>query len=247
MENQNPTQTDPTPVSEIADAVNGVMDRIDASPVQGGIRTDAEHETVRRLRELSEAETTLWRERGCRYSGCRLATFRTDTPNQDKVKAILQTYAEHAAEHIDEGTGIILVGPPGTGKDHLLSAMIRAAFRRGKLCKWTSGPGLFATLRDDINGSTSEEDRVREYTQPDVLIISDPMPVMGGLKEFQAAKLYEIIDARYNNRRAVWASINAHDRAEADSRIGQAIMDRLVDGAITLTCDWASFRQAKRN
>jgi len=221
---------------------------------------EARAEAEKRRREMEQAEEeakdrvissrrrSVWEQRGRRYQNCTLENFETGGV-EAKIQVLeeLRTYQDGVREMIEAGCNLVLTGPVGTGKDHLLAALFEPAIALGKTLVWTSGARLFARMRDRIEpiGRQESESRVlAEYQRPDVLVISDPMPLAGQLTQYQRAVLYAIVDERYNHCRAIWCSINARGRREADETIGSAIVDRLVDGALSLSCNWPSFRHA---
>lgn len=188
----------------------------------------------------------LWRARGTRYEECFFLNYETTTPNQAAVKAALEEYAKNIRITIDAGTNILLIGPPGTGKDHLLAALMRQAVVTGHCVRWTSGARLFARLRDDIEAHAMESATVREFSTPDVLVISDPVWDGQPLARQQRMKLGEIVDERYNNRRAIWISLNAKDRAEAEACMGVPLVRRLRAESLSLVCDWPSYDESRQ-
>lgn len=193
----------------------------------------------------------LWRARGSRYKECTFENFSTDSgyekdrQSKQHVKDTLEMYCLEINPELTAGTNIILIGPPGTGKDHLLAALMRQAVNTGHSVKWTSGAKLFARLRDDIESHAIESATVSEFARPDVLTISDPVWDGQPLTRQQRLRLGEIIDDRYNNRRATWVSINAVSGDEAAVNLGAALVDRLRDGAVTLACNWPSARKPR--
>jgi DNA replication protein DnaC len=205
---------------------------------------EADRESARIRNNLA----ALWRARGERYESCQFANYSISpgSDHQQAVKDTLEGYARHMRQEIAAGTNIVLTGLPGTGKDHLLAALMRQAVCVGRSVKWTSGALLFARLRDDIDKGASESATAREYTSPDVLCISDPVWDGQPLTKQQRMKLGEIVDVRYNHRRAIWVSINASSRTEAEEALGVALVDRLRDGAVSKACDWASHRTSRR-
>lgn len=178
---------------------------------------------------------------GRRYRSCELENFEITEDAQQLLIDTLTAVRAHLAEHIVAGRNLVLVGPAGTGKDHLLTALAREACRLRLRVKWSSGPQLFAAARDAIDKGTSESELVRQYTLPAVLVLSDPVPPSRVLTDFQADLLYRIIDERYRRVKPTWASINLA-AGESDKALGAQVADRLRDGAIVLRCSWATHR-----
>lgn len=202
------------------------------------------HDRASNRRRMALAADNLWSERGCRYRDCTLDNFVAQTQAQRSVLAEVRKYADHLAENVQAGTNVLLTGPHGTGKDHLLAGLMHVAVKDFTI-KWTSGAKLWARCRDAIGSETTEERLLSEYSRkPGVLVLSDPLPVTGSLTRYQADTLYAIVDERYNRRGATWCSLNAANKAEADARIGAAIIDRLRDGALSLVCNWESYRKS---
>jgi DNA replication protein DnaC len=182
---------------------------------------------------------------GDRYKACRLDNFEVRTESQESVVGSLRQFCENLDENITAGRGIVLFGPPGVGKDHLLIAMAHEVVTISKTIQWLNGMDLFAERRDYIKRDLPEKDLLREYERPDVLIISDPVPPFGELKEGQAEFLFRLIDWRYRRLKPIFVSANFSDSDDAKSRIGSQVLDRLKDGSLCLHCNWASYRQAK--
>lgn len=203
-------------------------------------------ETERAAAEIKLRRADLWRDRGRLYEHCTLENFQATVPAQVDVLERLRAYGGTLAEKVAAGIGIVLTGPSGTGKDHLFAALFEATLRLGFTLKWTSGAKLFMRFRDRIGGidAVAEARMIREYTDPDVLVLSDPMPVIGALTTYQAQVLYDISDTRCNHAKATWVTINASGREEAESRLGPQIVRRLCDRALSLACNWARYEKA---
>lgn len=182
---------------------------------------------------------------GPRHRDATLENFHP--PNEAAMRAIsrLRRYEAHIRERVRQGTGLLIYGSSGTGKDHLLVAMAKSAIRAGHIAKRICGPELFRVMRDAMT-SGEESRRLEGLKYPSLLIISDPLPPVGALTPYQASVLYEILDHRWQNRKATWCSINVSGSDEADQRLGAAIVDRLQDGAIVIKCDWPSYRKAAK-
>lgn len=185
----------------------------------------------------SAAENWRWFARwvGARYHGCRLDTFEVSDPKQQAVVDAL------AACEFDRS--IVLFGPPGTGKDHLLIGMAHRAMKARKWVRWHDGESLWRRYRDIIGTETHESEVDVQLTSPDVLILSDPIPPQGSLTEHQLRALFRIVDKRYRERRPTWVSLNVASGDEAAKRMGPQVRDRLRDGGLLLHCDWPSYRK----
>ena len=180
---------------------------------------------------------------GERYKHCSLDSFDVTTDSQKSVVGSLRQFCEGLAGNITAGRGIVLYGPPGVGKDHLLIGMAREVVTICKTAYWLNGMDLFAERRENIRRDLPEKDLLREYGKPDVLVISDPVPPWGELKEGQAEFLFRLIDWRYRRLKPIFVSANFKDGPDADSRVGSQVMDRLKDGALCLHCNWESYRK----
>lgn len=184
--------------------------------------------------------------RGRRYAECRLSTFATSSAAQRQVVDALQQYASEMAVQVAEGCGVVLYGPPGTGKDHLLVGLAhRAIVQHGLSVVWKNGMDLFSEIRDRIDGEKSEDELRRRFTHPDVLYLSDPLPPLGSLTQFQAVKVFELIDSRYRAQKPTWLTINVANGQEAAERLSVQTYERMKDRALALFCNWPSYRKAK--
>lgn len=179
---------------------------------------------------------------GTRYRACSLSNYQTSGVDQAGVLTQLKSYADELPAQVGLGTNIMLHGPPGTGKDHLLAAMVREAGGDKIGVEWTDGADLYGAMRDRISSDDDESEFLRRFTAPQVLAISDPLPPMGAVTDFQRILLFRVIDRRYRDVRPTWMTLNVKDRREAESRLSPNIIDRLGEGALVLSCNWPSWR-----
>lgn len=212
----------------------------------------AERDAANRERWLREQADQKRRERigavvsmvGKRYRNATLDTFQATSDEQKTVVGHVREYAENIEQRAKDGAGLFLIGPPGTGKDHLMIAVLKAASVADLKVLWTDGMELFAGARDNIDANRTEAAWLSRYTAPDVLAISDPVPPLGEVKEgFQLATLFSIIDRRYRDMRPTLMTLNVASREEAEKRMSVNIVDRLAHGALVLRCNWPSFRR----
>lgn len=206
-----------------------------------------DHERQQELQRRAANLQTFIASRGERYADCKLSTYDCEYEKQREVVKALREYGCAIHENVKGGLGIVAFGPKGTGKDHLLSAMAVHAIRAGHNVMWVNGAELFGEFRDNIGDQRRTEAAiVRSYVTPAILYLSDPLPPMGSVTEFQATTLFRILDARYSRRKPTWCSVNVNDGTELEQRLGPQNADRLRDGALALYCSWPSYRKVRQ-
>jgi len=140
---------------------------------------------------------------------------------------------------------LILIGPVGTGKTHLATALAIQIIRTGGIARFTTCSRLF----DDLAGGHADgtwAKRLRAYTRPDVLVLDDF--AIRALTGPQADDLYEIITARTaspiiattNRRPEDWYPLFPN------AVVAESLMDRLVNNACQLALDTPSYRARQR-
>jgi DNA replication protein DnaC len=187
---------------------------------------------------------------GKRYTRCRLDTFECGGADAEaKRKAVTQCrdYVNNFNAHHEAGRSLVLIGPKGTGKDHLVSAVVREIARRlGRpgLVVFRDGLSLFAEVKGSYDSHTSTDAIVEKYTKPVLLAISDPVPPVGALSQHDQSVILRIIDGRYRECLPLAVTVNCSTRAELSERLGPQATDRLFDCAIVVICNWATYRKA---
>jgi DNA replication protein DnaC len=191
----------------------------------------------------------LCKKAGPRYSP-ELVSLKTFEIYHDAQPPVLDRLKQVMAEmpgSITDGRGVLFLGGVGTGKDRLMFWLLyHAVANHGMRCKWISGEEFFGTLRDGMDIGRLEEQALGPLATPDILAISDPIPIAGRPSEWQIRQLYRLIDRRYKNLLGTWATFNARSLEHAEESFSPAVLDRLQEDAHIFECFWPSFRERKR-
>jgi len=199
-------------------------------------------------RLAAEISTQLLKDLGARYAPAdvSLKKFEIYHPNQRVVVESLTALVAELPALVREGRGLVFLGSVGTGKDHLMAAMLYSAARHGIRCRWFNGQEFFGGFRDRIDTGQRDEETFRQWLAPQVLGISDPVPPIGEIGAWNTTNLYRLIDRRYRERRSTWLSVNASSMDEAEATLSSPNFDRLRQDAELFRCFWPSYRERKR-
>lgn len=146
---------------------------------------------------------------------------------------------------IEEKAPVLIVGPCGTGKSHLVQALGHLAVRRGSDVLFTTHAKLLAQVATARAVGTHER-RIRHFAKMEVLIIDD-----FGLKPMQAGQdedLHDIVAERYERRTTILTSnLDFSEWGEAfhNKLLGAATLDRLRHDAYQVTLDGKSYRSPR--
>ncbi len=135
-----------------------------------------------------------------------------------------------------------LLGPPGTGKSHLASALGLEAVRAGKSVSFITLADLIGALAKAEREGTLRE-RLRFYCRPSLLIVEETgyLPVIpGGGNLF-----FQLVNARYE-KGAMILTLNRGFAEWGDifgsPVVATALLDRLLHHAIVIQIDGSSYR-----
>ena len=139
-----------------------------------------------------------------------------------------QIYELATGHFVTDRRDVLLVGPPGVGKSHLVQAIGREVLKAGFLVLYRS---IFDLVRELLGQETQvgECRLLGKYLKPDLLIIDDM-----GLKVLPQKSgeiLLEIIIRRYENRSTMMTSnrpIEEWGKLLNDVPAASAILDRLL-------------------
>jgi DNA replication protein DnaC len=144
------------------------------------------------------------------------------------------------------GESVIICGPVGTGKSHLLQAIGHCACRLGYRVLYIRANRLFAHLGGGHADGTWES-RLRSYLHPDLLIIDDFC--LRELSPQQAEDLFELIGERHRSLSTMIASNRAPQDWYAlfpNPVLAEGTLDRLINRSHNLVLEGRSYRPLLR-
>lgn len=239
------TRTGTTPAEEIHRIESSICNFFASGPG----KHSAPRVSLRTLEKTSdrqEALETFTIKVGPRYLTASLGNFEIYDPRQTEAIERATNFAADMPRYSSGGAGLMLFGPAGTGKDHLLVALCRIAIVRwGFSVDWFDGQELFATARHAIS-EDAEHKLMQRLVTPSILALSDPQPPRGQLSQYQNSLLRDAIDRRYRLCRPTWVTTNLDSPKDAESVLTLPLLQRLREGAVKIACDWESFRDRRK-
>jgi len=151
-----------------------------------------------------------------------------------------------SCKFIREARDVLLLGPPGTGKSHLVQAIGYQAIKTGFFVLYRS---IFDVVRDFLHDETfdGEDKTLAKYLKPDLLIVDDMG--MKQLPKRSGEYLFEIIMRRYENHSTMMTSnrpLEDWGKLIGDVPSATAILDRFLHHADIITITGRSYRLKDR-
>ncbi|OWK41004.1 IS21-like element helper ATPase IstB [Fimbriiglobus ruber] len=157
-----------------------------------------------------------------------------------------QVYDLATCRFVREAKDVLLIGPPGVGKSHLVQAIGYQAIKCGHAVLYRS---IFDLIRDFLQDEAvgGEDKVVARYLKPDLLVIDDMG--MKQLPKRSGEYLFEIVMRRYETRSTVMTSnrpLEDWGKLLGDVPSATAILDRFLHHAETIAITGRSYRLRNR-
>ncbi len=186
-----------------------------------------------------------------RFDGSGLKVKKTleafDFPFQPKLdRAAIENLA--TLRFLDSHEDILFTGKSGTGKSHILQALVLKACEQERLVRYARCVDVVDTLYAGLADGTYER-RMRWWCRPDFLVIDDVG--LGQLKRRDdeptaAHMLFTLLDRRHLTASTAITSnikLSAWGKYLGDTTLAAALLDRLSLNSIHIDIDGPSYRQ----
>jgi DNA replication protein DnaC len=185
-----------------------------------------------------------------RYHRCDFENFDGISPSHRSAKQKIEKYAR---EYPAMESGLLLMGPPGVGKTHLMVALIRHLIhQKGVACLFYDFQDLLREIQNSYNpdSKTSELGILQPLFAAEVLALDD----LGARKPtiWVEETLTHIISTRYNDMKTTLFTTNyldsplRNDDSTLTDRIGERVRSRLHEMCRVVEISGKDYREHVR-
>ncbi|MDC9765949.1 ATP-binding protein [Proteus mirabilis] len=174
------------------------------------------------------------------HQECTFDNYQAKSAEQQKALNKAKKYAEEFGQSFG---GFIFSGNPGTGKNHLASAIGNYIIQNGKSILIATLPDLMMKVRDTYqkDAKTTESKLIDDLCEVDLLVLDD----VGVQRENKNEELiiFQVVDRRLANKKPVGILTNLKFD-ELGRVLGERVIDRLRMGnPTTINFTWQSHRR----
>ena len=203
---------------------------IQIGPIYGSCPACAqEHRQHEEEQSRQEAEAKL--RNAIATAGIPRRFQHAEFATEGTPQLILRTYAKNIRQHVTDGTGLVLIGPCGTGKTHNACALLLELVRNDYPCGYVTADSLARGMRATFQrgAEVTESDLFEHYASLPLLLIDE---LAASNAAHTVTLLHELISVRYEQQLPSIFISNA-SRHDLEQYLGQRAADRLAE-----TCRW---------
>lgn len=175
------------------------------------------------------------------YMNCSFENYHVNHSGQERAVNAARKYAQNFQNSI---ASFIFSGKPGTGKNHLASAIGNYLIIHGKSVLIITVADLMSNIKETFNKSSriiTEEKLLHHLSTVDLLMIDE----IGMQLESKYEKIIinQIIDRRSSSKKSTGMLSNLNYQ-EMKRLLGDRVIDRMrLGNSLWLTFEWNSYRK----
>ncbi|XBC44395.1 MAG: DNA replication protein DnaC [Buchnera aphidicola (Schlechtendalia peitan)] len=174
------------------------------------------------------------------YINCSFDNYRIEHEGHKKVAKAAKKYAEEFNQNI---ASFIFSGKPGTGKNHLASAIGNYLILHGKSVLIVTVADLMSNMKGTFKGNSdiTEETLLNNLSNVDLLMIDEiGMQIES---RYEKVIINQIVDRRSSSKRSTGMLSNLDYRG-LKILLGERVIDRMrLGNSLWLTFEWESYRR----
>lgn len=163
-----------------------------------------------------------------RFKEADFANFKVTFENGEALRAAM-SLVKHFEDQEKHGRGLVLVGPVGVGKTHLIVSALKNLIAKGTSSRYIYAPDLLGMLRGrsrDAEDASLLDITFRELCSERVIAIDDV-----GIDrdtDWTVAQFTRILDGRYRTKKVTILGTNL-GLEDLESAVGARSMSRLLE------------------
>ncbi|MDR3061269.1 MAG: ATP-binding protein [Dysgonamonadaceae bacterium] len=237
-----------SPVKKAGDVFENLMERFkNYQPTPEDIAWEEalqKEETEKNRRAALEAEENrIMRMRiPLRYHGLTLDNYQTSYKAHEDVIKFLRTWANRETSDMEN---LIIHGPPGTGKTHMVCAFLQWCHRyRTEYWKLSD---IIRTVKNNFypykDDGETELHFIKRLADIPILVI-DEIGRQGGTA-FEGSFMFDLLDDRYDNLlpTILISNLPVEGEPSMTSYLGISVMDRINENSLDIPCEWGNYRE----
>lgn len=173
--------------------------------------------------------------------------FDVSSEKQKKAIEVCEKYCDKHVEIMKAGWNLLLAGPPGAGKTHVMATIAYRFALKGHSVLFITAYDLRQMIMNTWCGDRSEKERVKARLNGVELLCIDGVEERVWPDVFKEI-FYEIVDARYLNKKPIAMTSNMAILKKQDSRasislfLGEQTTTRMQQRLTQIIFDWENHR-----